>query len=118
MIEKVAISGDIPQARFGHTITQVNPNTVILFGGATGDTGKYSITGDVFACDLLTKRWKRLNPSGIGPTNRAAHCAAAIDNTNRLIIFGGAVGGGGLADDNLFVLDTTNGEDKASWMSI
>lgn len=66
---------------------------MILFGGATGDTGKYSITGDVFSCDMNLRRWKRLNPSGIGPTNRAAHCSAAIENSNKLIIFGGAVGG-------------------------
>lgn len=32
-----------------------------------------------------------------------------------MVIFGGAVGGGGLADDNLFALDIKNGEDYACW---
>ena len=33
--------GDIPQARFGHTITVVHKTKVVLFGGAMGDTGRY-----------------------------------------------------------------------------
>ncbi|KAL4431923.1 hypothetical protein ABPG74_012735 [Tetrahymena malaccensis] len=118
MTEKLVISGEIPQSRFGHTITQISKNMVILFGGATGDTGRYSITGDVFACELNLRRWKRLTPKGNGPTNRAAHCAVSIDNNNKLIIFGGAVGGGGLADDNLYVLDFNNGEDQTYWLTI
>ena len=28
--------------------------------GATGDTGKYSITGDTFAFDIQTRYWKRV----------------------------------------------------------
>lgn len=31
--------GDSPQARFGHTITQIGKDRAILFGGAVGDTG-------------------------------------------------------------------------------
>ncbi len=46
---------------------------MVLFGGATGDTGKYSITGDVYFCNLNLKKWKKLNPNGNGPSNRAAH---------------------------------------------
>ena len=30
-----------------------------------------------------------------------------------MVIFGGAIGGGGLANDNLYSLDLKNGEDKA-----
>jgi len=36
----------------------------VLFGGATGDTGKYSITGEVFICDISQRRWRKLNPAG------------------------------------------------------
>lgn len=66
---------------------------MILFGGATGDTGKYSITGEVFSCDLILRRWRRFTPSGVGPSSRAAHCTVAIENNTKLVIFGGAVGG-------------------------
>ena len=34
--EKVDTFGEVPLARFGHTITQVSKSKVILFGGATG----------------------------------------------------------------------------------
>lgn len=33
-----------------------------------------------------------------------------------MVVFGGAVGGGGLADDNLYALDLKNGEDVACWL--
>jgi hypothetical protein len=37
------------------------------------------------------------------PTNRAAHTAIAVDKF--FFVFGGALGGGELADDNLYQLD-------------
>ena len=48
---------DGPKARFGHTTTMVGKYKVVLFGGATGDTGKYSMTGDTFLYNILTKQW-------------------------------------------------------------
>ena len=51
--EKVDTFGEVPLARFGHTITQVSKSKVILFGGATGDTGKYVITGDTYTLCLM-----------------------------------------------------------------
>lgn len=49
--------GEVPLARFGHTITQVSKSKIILFGGATGDTGKYVITGDTYTLCMLTFKW-------------------------------------------------------------
>ena len=46
-----------PQARFGHTITMVNRYKVVLFGGATGDTGKYVITGDTYTLCMMQFKW-------------------------------------------------------------
>jgi len=34
------MNGDVPKPRFGHTIAQISTTKIILFGGATGDTGK------------------------------------------------------------------------------
>ena len=48
-MEKIDVNGNIPLARFGHTITYIAKGKAILFGGATGDTGKYSITRNVLA---------------------------------------------------------------------
>ena len=61
--DELEVYGDIPMARFGHTITLVCSQKVlvVLFGGATGDTGKYIMTGDTFLFNILTKIWTKLN---------------------------------------------------------
>jgi len=60
-VEELEAFGDVPQARFGHTITLVSKNKVVLFGGATGDTGRYSMTGETFLFNFIDKQWQRLN---------------------------------------------------------
>ena len=60
-VEELDVYGEIPQARFGHTITLVSKTKVVLFGGATGDTGKYSMTGETYLFNILTKTWQKLN---------------------------------------------------------
>lgn len=52
--------GDVPLPRFGHSITLVSKTKVVLFGGATGDTGRYSMTGDTFIFNVLTRTWIKL----------------------------------------------------------
>ncbi len=63
-MENLKVKGDTPLPRFGHTITLVSKTKAILFGGATGDTGRYTITADTYLFDNLTKIWMRLEPSG------------------------------------------------------
>jgi protein phosphatase len=70
IMQKVEVFGEVPLARFGHTITQgitviynkivVSKSKVVLFGGATGDTGKYIITGDTYTLDLISFKWTKL----------------------------------------------------------
>ena len=38
----------------------VSKSKVVLFGGATGDTGKYIITGDTYTFDLISNKWTKL----------------------------------------------------------
>ena len=57
VVEATEVNGEVPQARFGHTITIVSKQKVVLFGGATGDTGKYSMTGETFMYNILSKTW-------------------------------------------------------------
>ena len=78
-MELYQTTGDIPSARFGHTITSISQTKVILFGGATGDTGRYAITGDTYLFDNTLRRWKKLEVTGNSPSQRAAHGATAID---------------------------------------
>ena len=46
--------------------------------------------------------------TGIPPSARAAHGAVCVD-TNKIVIYGGATGSGGLASDDLFHLDLREG---------
>ena len=92
-MEFIRAFGDTPQARFGHTVTQVSKNKVVLFGGATGDAGKFSITNETFVLDVLGRKWKKLEPKGTAPSQRAAHAATSVDAL-QMVIYGGATGGG------------------------
>lgn len=75
--------------------------------------GKYVITGDTYLCEYLTKKFKKLENRGIVPTNRAAHASIFIDHY--FFVYGGALGGGELADDTLYQVDTLTITDKAFW---
>jgi len=46
----------------------VSEYKAILFGGATGDTGRYTITNDTYIFDNLQSKWSKLDPSGEGPS--------------------------------------------------
>ena len=77
--EILDVSGDIPQARFGHTITSVAKDKVVLFGGATGDTGKYGMTSDTFVYNIQGHSWSRLSIKGVPPSPRAAHASTNVE---------------------------------------
>lgn len=68
-----------PQARFGHTITMVNKYKVVLFGGATGDTGKFSMTGETWIFNMFLKTWTELSVKGVAPSPRAAHASTNVE---------------------------------------
>lgn len=85
---------------------------MVLFGGATGDTGKYSMTGETYLFNVLTKTWTKLNVKGVPPSPRAAHAATNVEQ-NQMVVYGGATGGGSLASDDLYLLDMRNGEEQA-----
>lgn len=91
-MELIKVSGDQPLPRFGHTITLISKTKAVMFGGATGDTGKYTITGDTYLFDCITRKWRKLDPSGSQPTQRAAHAATSVEMF-QLVIYGGATGG-------------------------
>ena len=115
--EELEVFGDIPQARFGHTVTLVSNSKAVLFGGATGDTGKYIMTGDTYLFNILNKSWSKLNVKGVPPSPRAAHHSTNVEQM-QMVVYGGATGGGSLASDDLFLLDMRNGEEESTWMIV
>lgn len=91
-MEVLEVRGDIPCARFGHTTTALSKELVILFGGAIGDMGKYTMSSDTYAFHISTSSWSKLNAEGISPSPRAAHASIALEAT-QMITYGGATGG-------------------------
>lgn len=59
-MEKIQVYGSVPQPRFGQTMTLVSKTKAVMFGGATGDTGRYSITGETFTFDITNRYWKKI----------------------------------------------------------
>lgn len=60
-MEKIEVQGNTPLPRFGHSIALVSKTKAVLFGGATGDTGRYQITGDTYSFDLSNGIWKKID---------------------------------------------------------
>lgn len=67
--EKLEVFGNTPLPRFGHSITLYAENKVCLFGGATGNTGQFSITDNTYTLDLNSRFWKKVEskPSATQP---------------------------------------------------
>ncbi len=94
-MEEIKPDGDCPSPRFGHTMTRIAPNKLILFGGAIGDVGKYSISNEAYIFYISSFKWARIQPDGQGPSPRAAHASTALEQ-GQMVIYGGASGGGSL----------------------
>jgi len=56
---------------------------VVIFGGATGDTGKYIITGDTYALDLISSKWSKLEGE---LTNMKEVHRIIKDETGRIVL--------------------------------
>lgn len=63
--EKLEVFGNIPLPRFGHSITLYAENKVCLFGGATGNTGQFSITDNTYTLDLNTRFWRKVESKSL-----------------------------------------------------
>ncbi|MCQ2816824.1 MAG: metallophosphoesterase, partial [archaeon] len=93
------------------------PNVSILFGGAKGLSYKYDLCNDCFLFRTEENTWTKLSSVGDIPCPRAAHAAAAIDQTH-LAIFGGAKMGGALAPDDLYVLQLSYEDKRSYWIKL
>eukprot|EP00357_Protocruzia_adherens_P016602 CAMPEP_0114986488 /NCGR_PEP_ID=MMETSP0216-20121206/8454_1 /TAXON_ID=223996 /ORGANISM="Protocruzia adherens, Strain Boccale" /LENGTH=703 /DNA_ID=CAMNT_0002348929 /DNA_START=121 /DNA_END=2232 /DNA_ORIENTATION=- len=63
--------------------------------------------------DTNALSWAPLHSEGISPTPRAAHAACGV-YSSQMVIYGGAVGGGSLAPEDLYLLDLDN-QTRCTW---
>ena len=108
-----------PEKRFGHTVTMIEEERAILFGGAVGD-GVYRITNDIYSFDCRANKWSILQPKKTdnAPSPRAAHGATAVES-NQLVIFGGAHSHGNLVDNELYLLKvSSSGDSNGRWIKV
>ena len=89
--------------RFGHTSTYISQNKVFIFGGAVeSNENSFVTTNDSFVLELDIFQWRKLENTGTVPCQRAAHHTCQIDE-NEIILFGGALVGGQIAKDQLYL---------------
>jgi hypothetical protein len=82
------LSVEGPDAREDHTWTAAPDGVAYLFGGRTADNIAF---GDLWAYDLVSDAWSRLEPAGERPSARFGHEAAWVGGIG-LVIFAGQRG--------------------------
>jgi dynein heavy chain len=92
---------NVPSPRGGHSATLVG-ELVYVFGGYGGMGYSRRDMDDLYALNIYTWVWTKLNPKGLLPEKRSGHQAVAVER--KVFVFGGANSSVQLND--LFVLDT------------
>ncbi|XP_033754886.1 kelch domain-containing protein 4-like [Pecten maximus] len=85
--EKISAPG-APASRSGHRMVHCKKH-IIVFGGFHDNIRDYKYYNDVYAFDLETYSWNKLEPSGAPPAPRSGCIMAAIPDQTKVIIYGG-----------------------------
>ncbi|OWF37988.1 kelch domain-containing protein 4-like [Mizuhopecten yessoensis] len=85
--EKISSPG-APTSRSGHRMVHCKKH-IIVFGGFHDNVRDYKYYNDVYAFDLETYSWTKLEPSGAPPAPRSGCVMAAIPDQTKVIIYGG-----------------------------
>ena len=103
---KLAPTGDLPPARFGHTtIYDPKRQRLLLFGGQA-----QGFFNDTWAYDIIANRWNQLTP-GEGPSRRYGHSAIYDPTQDRMIISHGFTDAGRFDDTWSLDLSTNRWRD-------
>lgn len=84
--EKITAVGG-PSARSGHRMVAVKKQ-LIVFGGFNDNAREYKYYNDVYAFNLETYKWNKLEVTGNGPCPRSA-CQMVSLSDGRVLIYGG-----------------------------
>ena len=114
-------SEQIPPPRFGHSVNIISKTRIVIFGGAIStpnSQASYTMTSDVYLYNMAQNTWKKLEPSNSykPPHVRAAHASATVRD-NQVLYYGGSIGNGQYAKDDLWFLDIKN-QEEVSWMQV
>ena len=101
----VEAKGEIPSARFGHSLCSVG-SSLFMFGGREGTAIDEKLLNDLYKFDCETSTWSVVTCSGSVPCPRSYHSMVAT-HSGLLFVFGGCPAEGRLAD--LHQLDTKTG---------
>ena len=114
-------SEQIPPPRFGHSVNIISKTRIVIFGGAIStpnSQASYTMTSDLYLYNMAQNIWKKLEPSNSykPPHVRAAHASATVRD-NQVLYYGGSIGNGQYAKDDLWFLDIKN-QEEVSWMQV
>lgn len=76
-----------PSARSGHRMV-VNKKKLFVFGGFHDNLRDYKYFNDLYAFNMESYKWEKIEATGNGPAPRSACCMAAL-NDGRILIYGG-----------------------------
>ena len=102
----VEAKGEIPSARFGHSLCSVG-SSLFMFGGREGTAIDEKLLNDLYKFDCETSTWSVVTCSGSVPCPRSYQSMVADSDSGLLFVFGGCPAAGRLAD--LHQLDTKTG---------
>ena len=111
----------LPPPRFGHTVNIISKSCIVIFGGAIStpdNQASYTMTSDLYLYNRPQNFWKKLETSTSNkpPHVRAAHASATV-RENQVLYYGGSIGNGQYATDDLWFLDIKN-QEEANWMQV
>ena len=111
----------LPPPRFGHTVNIISKSCIVIFGGAIStpdNQASYTMTSDLYLYNMPQNFWKKLETSTSNkpPHVRAAHASATV-RENQVLYYGGSIGNGQYATDDLWFLDIKN-QEEANWMQV
>ena len=114
-------SEKLPPPRFGHTVNIISKTCIVVFGGAIStpdNQSSYTMTSDLYLYNMAQNFWKKLEtPNNYKPPHvRAAHASATV-RENQVLYYGGSIGNGQYATDDLWFLDIKN-QEEANWMQV
>jgi len=114
-------SEKLPPQPFGHIVNLISKTSIVIFGGAISmpDNQKsYTMTSYLYWYNMAQKFWKKLETSNSykPPHVRASQVSATV-RENQVLYYGGSIGNGQNATDDLWFLDIKN-QEEANWMQV